>query len=174
MGKPWSTILTIIIIITSWKAWPRSFLGTPTYSILTPWGFPQLFPRAAVPLVFPGAWPHTPWMKGAFHDLGEKVQPHGHVDYINILHMVCICIYIYIAIHRCTIFRYKSIYVKYGNGRNDLVSFCLEKRFCATCSSTDDPSSSCWSDFLQVVTWLLHLPKLSSFTNHQQLSLVLE
>lgn len=98
MGKPWSTILTIIIIITSWKAWPRSFLGTPTYSILTPWGFPQLFPRAAVPLVFPGAWPHTPWMKGAFHDLGEKVQPHGHVDYINILHMVCICIYILLYI----------------------------------------------------------------------------
>jgi hypothetical protein len=76
-------------------------------------------------------------------------------------------IYIYITIHRCTIYRYKSIYVKYGNGRNDLVSFCLEKRFRATCSSTDDPSSSCWSDFLQVVTWLLHLPKLSSFTNHQ-------
>ena len=35
-------------------------------------------------------------MKGAFHDLGEKVQPHGHVDYINILHMDAHGMYIYI------------------------------------------------------------------------------
>ena len=166
MGKPSSTILTIIYNYYNnniLKSVTSIFSGDPYIFNSNPLGFPQLFPRAAVPLVFPGAWPHTPWMKGAFHDLGEKVQPHGHVDYINILHMVCI----YITIHRCTIYRYKSIYVKYGNGRNDLVSFCLEKRFRATCSSTDDPSSSCWSDFLQVVTWLLHLPKLSSFTNHQ-------
>ena len=167
MGKPSSTILTIIYNYYNnniLKSVTSIFSGDPYIFNSNPLGFSPAVPSGSCSLGLPRCLATHPldersvsWFGGESPATWPcwlyKYTAHG--------------MYIYITIHRCTIYRYKSIYVKYGNGRNDLVSFCLEKRFRATCSSTDDPSSSCWSDFLQVVTWLLHLPKLSSFTNHQ-------